>query len=348
MSDECPEFIGSYKIVKPLGVGGMGRVYEARHKSLNIPVAIKVFFQNVDEKPKLAKRFIQEARLAASIEHINLVRVLECGNDEEGHPYYVMEKMDSNILIEMKKNGKYGERDAIDIGESVSRGMKTAHLNGIIHRDIKPDNIMISGDGLYKVGDLGLAKLILQESEALDPNMTVTNTGLGTPHFMAPEQAINAAEVDERADVFSLGASLYFMVTNTKPFAEGGIQSIINDNYENGAPDPSDHNPDLSEDFCKMVQKCMAYKSEDRYQSMDELNGELVKLRHCFHDSVKPIHFNTCFDLSETTAAEIAKIAKYTRPQEEVPEKKNKISLYVILMLISVILILALLLLKSN
>ena len=162
---DIPEFIGSYKIEGPLGVGGMGRVYAARHKTLNIPVAIKVFFRDVLEKPASAKRFIQEARLAASIEHINLVRVMECGNDEQDHPYYVMERMNSSILLEMQKSGPYSERDSIDIGESVARGMAAAHSHNIIHRDIKPDNIMVSVDGLYKVGDLGLAKL--QDSIAL-------------------------------------------------------------------------------------------------------------------------------------------------------------------------------------
>ena len=243
-NETIPEYVGPYKIEGPLGVGGMGKVYAARHKVLNIPVAIKVFFRDVTEKPASAKRFIQEARLAASIEHINLVRVMECGNDQNDHPYYVMEKMSSSIFLEMKRNGNYSERDSIDIGESVARAMSVAHHHGIIHRDIKPDNIMISVDGLYKVGDLGLAKL--QNIENTSPSLTMTKTGLGTPHFMSPEQALDAANADGRADIFSLGASLFFMVTGQKPFQVDGVQAIINENFEKGAPDPSELNPDLS------------------------------------------------------------------------------------------------------
>ena len=133
----------------------------------------------------------------------------------------------------------------------------------------------------------------------------MTKTGLGTPHFMAPEQALDAANADGRADIFSLGASLYFMTTGKKPFEGANVQSIINENYEKGAPDPSDYNTDLSTGFCRLVQKSMAYKAEDRYQTMDELHQELVSLRHQFHDSVKPIHFDTCFDLSATKKEEI-------------------------------------------
>ena len=340
--DEIPEFIGSYKIDGPLGLGGMGRVYAARHKTLNIPVAIKVFFRDVLEKPASAKRFIQEARLAASIEHINLVRVMECGNDEFGHPYYVMEKMKSSILSEMQRSGSYSERDAIDIGESVARGLAAAHSHNIIHRDIKPDNIMLSVDGLYKVGDLGLAKL--QDAEQSSPSLTMTKTGLGTPHFMAPEQALDAANADERADIFSLGASLYFMVTGKKPFEGESVQAIINENYEKGAPDPNKHNPDLSAGFCQLVQKAMSYKAEDRHQTMADLHQELVDLRHQFHDSVKPIHFDTCFDLSASKKEEISRLVAATEKKfQEIPhDSKANRKLYIVLVLLAVIIILIL------
>ena len=341
-TEEIPEFVGPYKIEGPLGVGGMGRVYSARHKVLNIPVAIKVFFRDVTEKPASAKRFIQEARLAASIEHINLVRVMECGNDQDDHPYYVMEKMSSSILLEMKKNGNYSERGAIDIGESVARGMSVAHHHGIIHRDLKPDNIMVSVDGLYKVGDLGLAKL--QDIENTSPGLTMTKTGLGTPHFMSPEQALDAAHADVRADIFSLGASLYFMVTGKKPFENEGVQAIINENYEKGGPDPGDHNSDLSAGFCQLVKKCMAYKPEERYQTMEDVHQGLIDLRHRFHDSVKPIHFDTCFDLAGTKKEEIERLMEqHAKVSAEKPQKEPVNKLYIVIVVILLILLLVLL-----
>jgi eukaryotic-like serine/threonine-protein kinase len=340
-SEIIPEFVGPYKIDGPLGVGGMGKVYSARHKVLNIPVAIKVFFRDVTEKPASAKRFIQEARLAASIEHINLVRVMECGNDQDDHPYYVMEKMSSSILIEMKRNGNFSEREAIDIGESVARGMGVAHNHGIIHRDIKPDNIMVSVDGLYKVGDLGLAKL--QNIENTSPGLTMTKTGLGTPHFMSPEQALDAANADGRADIFSLGASLYFMVTGKKPFSVEGVQAIINDNFENGAPDPGDVVDDLSAGFCQLIKKCMAYKAEDRYQTMDEVHQGLIDLRHRFHDSIKPIHFDTCFDLAGTKKEEIERLMaehEHVSAAKSKSVKINKLYLAVVVVLVIVLVVL--------
>ncbi|MDD7987522.1 serine/threonine-protein kinase [Lentisphaera marina] len=340
-SEEIPEFVGPYKIEGPLGVGGMGKVYSARHRVLNIPVAVKVFFRDVTEKPASAKRFIQEARLAASIEHINLVRVMECGNDQDDHPYYVMEKMSSSVFLEIKKNGPCSEREAIDIGESVARGMSVAHSHGIIHRDIKPDNIMVSVDGLYKVGDLGLAKL--QNIENTSPGLTMTKTGLGTPHFMSPEQALDAANADGRADIFSLGASLYFMVTGKKPFDNEGVQAIINENFEKGAPDAGDLVEDLSAGFCQLIKKCMAYKAEDRYQTMEEVHQGLVDLRHRFHDSVRPIHYDTCFDLAGTKKEEIERLMaehKQAVTSQEEGFKVNKLYLAGVIILIVILLVL--------
>lgn len=338
-NDECPEMIGSYKVERPLGVGGMGHVYAARHKSLNISVAIKVFHNDILEKPSSAKRFIQEARLAASIEHINLVRVLECGNDEDDHPYYVMEMMASSILHEMKRKGAYTERVAIDIGESVARGLMEAHKHKIIHRDIKPDNIMISQDGLYKLCDLGLAKVI-KEQEKFDAKLTVQGSGLGTPQFMAPEQAMDAGSVDERADIFSVGASLYFAVTGQKPFPEGDIRSILTYHMTHGAPDPSKLKPELSRAFCDLVMKCMAVNMEDRYATAKELKEALGQLRLGHHDSLKPIHFDTCVDITESSAMELEKFAvkEETERNMNTIKKSGCLSLFVIgLMLYSTI-----------
>ena len=333
-NDEIPKMIGSYKVERPLGIGGMGSVYAAKHKSLNISVAIKVFHNDILEKPSSAKRFIQEARLAASIEHINLVRVLECGNDDEGHPYYVMEMMSSSMLHEMKRKGPYAERVAIDIGESVSRGLIEAHSHNIIHRDIKPDNIMISHDGLYKLCDLGLAKVVSDEKQ-FNANLTISGSGLGTPQFMAPEQAMDAGSVDVRADIFSVGASLYFAVTGQKPFPEGDIRSILSYHMSHGAPDPSKLKPELSRGFCDLVMKCMAANMEERYSSAKELKEALGQLRLQHHDSLKPIHFDTCVDMTETSALELEKFAEQEETQKNLAAGKKQGCLSVLLVLIT-------------
>ncbi len=211
------ESVGDYDLVDKIAEGGMGAVYRGRERATGKTVAIKIVPPHMTSNAVLMKRFEQEYNAASNLDHPNIVRALAFGMHGKS-PYLVMEFVEGESLGDrLQREKQLSEAEAILIIGQVAQGLHRAHKQGLVHRDVKPDNILLTPDGQVKLADLGLVK----ELET-DLNLTRTGRGLGTPHFMAPEQFRNAKNVDVRSDIYSLGATLYMMITGQLPFKSCG------------------------------------------------------------------------------------------------------------------------------
>jgi eukaryotic-like serine/threonine-protein kinase len=204
--------IGGYQLLNLVGKGGMGTVYRAISPSRET-VAVKILAPHLTGNDVLRSRFYLEARLAMALDHPNIVRALDVGEDNGRH-FLVMEYIDGeSVNKRIAREGVIPEEEAIKIIAAVARALDRAHSESLVHRDVKPDNILLTKDGQVKLTDLGLAK-----KAEIDLDLTRTGKGLGTPHFMAPEQFHNAKNVDPLSDIYALGATLYVMITGKLPF----------------------------------------------------------------------------------------------------------------------------------
>ena len=204
---------GDYELLAKVAEGGMGIVYKARSSRTGLVVAIKVMREKSRMNPVMLKRFEQEFRTASSVEHPNLVRALDFG-DDQGVPYLVMEFVEGATLSSMvDRDGPILEAEAVRLIALVAQGLHRAHKKGIVHRDVKPDNIMVTPEGQAKLTDMGLVKDL-----GADLNLTRTGSGLGTTHYMAPEQFRNARLADARSDIYGLAATLYAILLGDPPF----------------------------------------------------------------------------------------------------------------------------------
>lgn len=264
------EIISHYHILKKLGSGGMGEVYLAEDTELRRKVALKFFTPPSPGAAEAKTRFKQEAQLAASLNHPNIVTIYEV-DEWEGKPYIAMEYVEGKTLrevIESAGGSPLPIERALDIAAQVCEGLKEAHRNGITHRDLKPDNILIDKNGRVKILDFGLAKL----KGAV--KITKDSTRMGTPGYMSPEQ-ITGAEVDHRSDIFSFGVILYEMLSGKLPFAgERDISifySILNED-----PRPlSQYRPETPEWLCQIVERALQKNTGQRFPSTDEILARL-------------------------------------------------------------------------
>jgi serine/threonine protein kinase len=234
--------VGDYDLVEKIAEGGMGTIYKGRHRQTGQTVAVKIVPPHMASNQVLLKRFEQEFRAASMLDHPNIVRALDYGHNGTT-PYIVMEFVEGESLGQrIERDGKLPEIEAIRLIALAAQGLHKAHKMGLIHRDVKPDNIMVTPDGQAKLADLGLVK----EAES-DLNLTRTGRGLGTPHFMAPEQFRNAKNADIRCDIYSLGATLYMMVTGELPFKSCGPLDAWMKKVHNEIQPPRKLVPALSE-----------------------------------------------------------------------------------------------------
>ncbi len=214
--------LGNYDLLEKVGEGSMGTVYRAMHWTTKEIVAIKVMPSHVARKPLLLKRFELEFRIANRVHHPNVVRVLEYSG-QGPEPFLVMEFVEGASLGErLEAQGRLTEEEALRLTIQVGEGLRCAHDLGLLHRDVKPDNILVTREGNAKLADLGLGKEVDSDGE-----LTRTGAGLGTPNFMAPEQFRNAKHADARCDVYSLAATLYQMLTAELPFGVGDPVRIM-------------------------------------------------------------------------------------------------------------------------
>jgi serine/threonine protein kinase len=274
MADKSAQELGGYRIVRKLGEGGMGLVYEAIQPKLKRKVALKTLLSKWVENSDFLTRFYREAQSAAALNHPNIVQIYDIG-DEGGTHFFAMEFVDGeSVHARLKRAGKIPVNEALNIAEAVAVGLRHAHAQGVIHRDIKPDNIMVSHSGEVKLADLGLAK---QMDE--DLNVTQTGAGIGTPYYMAPEQAEDARNVDHRADIYALGVSLLHMLTGQRPFDGNSAYGIIIQHREKELPSAEELGTPVPKGVETLIRKMCAKHPDERHQDYDSLLSDIEAVR---------------------------------------------------------------------
>jgi len=263
--------LGNYTIVRQIGEGGMGAVYEANQAGINRRVALKVLPKTLMQNEVFLERFMREAQSAGALNHPNIVTVYEVVQDQ-GHYFFSMEYVDGHTLREqLKRTGRMSADEGLGIVRKVAQALHYAWTEArIIHRDIKPDNIMLTRQGEVKVADLGLAK-----STARDTTVTADGTGIGTPAYMSPEQSRGAKDIDCRADIYSLGITLFQMLTGQLPFEGETPYAVVLAHAEQPLPDPQSLSTDIPDVVSALVQRMCAKDPDQRYESPGQLVDEI-------------------------------------------------------------------------
>jgi serine/threonine protein kinase len=271
--------LGGFKIDVKIGEGGMGAVFRAFQISMNRYVALKVLTGGQSRDGQFIKRFYREAHAAARMTHPNIVSAIDVGEDKGQH-YFAMELIEGISLRDlMRERGTLTVDYCLHVARQVTLGLQHAQEHNIIHRDIKPDNILLTRNGdtreeyfgdkddIAKIVDLGIAKFE-DENQTM---LTVEGQSMGTPHYLSPEQARGDEDVDFRTDVYSLGATLYHMATDQTPYTATNPLLLAMAHVNRELPDPATHVADLSPAFCKLIHKMMAKNRDERPKSYDEL-----------------------------------------------------------------------------
>ncbi|MBN1443067.1 MAG: protein kinase [Planctomycetes bacterium] len=279
-ANEQDEYIGKVfggcRLIEKIAAGGMGVVYRALQLNLSRMVAVKVLSKELSNDESFVRRFIEEARSAAQLNHGNIVHINDVG-DYHGVFYFTMEYVDGVTLKdELQEHERLPVRRAVDIVLQVCGALQHAHSRGIIHRDIKPENIMITRDGLVKLADLGLAKKLTPSGAE---NLTHAGSILGTPFYMAPEQAKDFSQVDERSDIYSLGVTFFKMLSGSVPFSGRTPIEVMLKVVEGQRPALHDLCPDIPEAVEATLDRMMDRIPERRYQTVSELVQDLERLR---------------------------------------------------------------------
>ncbi|VTS08270.1 serine/threonine-protein kinase [Tuwongella immobilis] len=290
--DDLPETLGGYRIEKELGRGGMGAVYLARQLSLDRPVALKVMNPRWAADAVFVARFIREAYAAAQLVHHNVVQIYDIGLDHDVH-FFSMEFVEGQSLSQViKREGKLDPELAVGYILQAARGLKFAHDRGMIHRDIKPDNLMLNTQGIVKVADLGLVKTPAMQaaddalgkvtppptgslSASLGADITNANVAMGTPAYMSPEQCRDAAQVDHRADIYSLGCTLYVLLTGRPPFTGSTAIEVMSKHVQEAMIPPDQIVKWVPKEVSSLLLKMTAKNPADRHPSMDALIADL-------------------------------------------------------------------------
>jgi len=282
------EQLGHYKILDRIGSGGMGDVYRARDTRLGRTVAIKVMPAAVAEDPERRERFLPDARAAAALSHPNIAALYEIGEDD-GHLFLVFEFVPGEPLSKVIGGRPLNPRRAIQFAAQVADALADAHAAGIVHRDIKPDNIVITPKGNAKVLDFGLALWTAggaareQAAQAVTTLATGAGSALGTLAYMSPEQARGEAP-DERTDIFSLGVALYEMLTGTRPFQGATPAALVFEVVQKPVPPPSTINREVPRDLDAVVARALERDPAARFDSAATLAAELRAVEHAIQD----------------------------------------------------------------
>ena len=279
--------IGRYEICSQLGAGGMGEVYLANDTKLDRKVALKILPADMvgDQSGERVRRFIQEAKAASALNHPNILTIYEIDEIDSEH-FIATEFIDGETLRDRIRKGPLGPNEALDVGIQVAGALSSTHAVGIVHRDIKPDNIMLRHDGIVKVLDFGLAKLSRErhtfESDSMAPTQNLINTAvgmvLGTAHYMSPEQA-RGMEVDARTDIWSLGCVLYEMISGRQPFTAPTTIDIMSGILNRDPDSLMPHLPEGPRDLDRVVLRALRKDREERYQTIKDLLIDLKDLK---------------------------------------------------------------------
>lgn len=273
MSEGASQPIEGYELIRKLGEGGMGATYLARQVFMDRMVAIKVLRRSLAADPNFLERFYREARLAGRLDHINIVRAIDVGQSGAFH-YIVMDYVEGRNAGEMLVERRaLDEAEALEIVLQVARALDYAHCRGILHRDVKPDNILVDGTGTVRLCDFGLAR-------QTDSELRLTREGMavGTASYVSPEQARGERNADVRSDIYSLGVTLFHLITGQVPYTGDSAMAVLSKHLNEPVPWARDINPLVSEGCCRLVEKMMAKDPAQRHQTPGELIAELEEI----------------------------------------------------------------------
>ena len=280
-----------YVVERLLGKGGLGAVYLVRHAMLDTLYALKILYPDVAQtNPNYIKRFLREAKIATRIRHPNLVAVHDCGFDPvKGVYYLVMDYVTGGDLRQaLAFSGKFEPEEAVRVIAQVARALDAAQKFNVVHRDIKPENIMLQQDGTVKLVDLGIAKA----SNLGESLMTTTGSVFGTPAYVSPEQALSAADVDARADIYSLGIVLFEMVAGRPPYAgKNAPQILAQVMNDDPTPDVRDFNPSVPPMLAAVIRRMCVKDRERRIASPAALLAEFEKFGFATGGSVQEVSY---------------------------------------------------------
>ena len=266
--------IAGYQVLEQIASGGMGVVYRARQLTLDRIVALKVLHPRLTSDPKFVERFEREVRTAGALNHVNIVHVQDAGQ-AEGTYYYAMEYVDGpTVAAELRARGAMAPERVVGIIRQIADALGFAHQQGIVHRDVKPENVMLASDGTAKLADLGLATFLEAHTTDVERGADGKLRVWGTPSYMAPEVA-QGKEADPRADLYSLGATMFHMLTGRVPFTASTAAEVLSKHVGARLPEMQDYNPAVPTALNPIVERLMAKDRERRYQTTDELLADL-------------------------------------------------------------------------
>lgn len=269
-----PPSVGSYRLLKPLGSGGMSSVFLAKHKESGLEVAVKILPRSLARNPTLLQRFLREAKSAEALEHPSIVAIYDRGVDDGRH-YLVLELVSGGDLHDyIRTHGPMSPIEATRVIRQAVDGLKYAADLGVIHRDVKPANLLLTSDGRVKVTDLGLALQLEDE----DQRVTRDGTTVGTVDYMAPEQARDSRATSVRSDIYSLGCTYYYLLTGSAPFPGGDLTDKLRRHATEPAPDVRKARPEVSPRLAGLIRRMMAKNPENRFVDYDELIAALDAL----------------------------------------------------------------------
>ncbi|NTW08801.1 MAG: serine/threonine protein kinase, partial [Anaerolineaceae bacterium] len=256
------DYVGTYLLIEQQGQGGMATVFKAYHAALDRYVALKVMHTAFTEDPTFLERFQREALVVAKLDHPHIVPIFDYSN-EEGRPYLVMKYIEGVTLKEKLKKFRPTYREMLPIIEDVGSALTYAHELGIVHRDVKPSNVLISKEGKVYLTDFGLARMAQVSTTTLTSDQMI-----GTPQYISPEQATSSPNLDYRTDIYSFGVLIYEMVVGQVPFNADTPFAIIHDHIYTPLPLPSILNPSCPESIERVLLKALAKDPSDRYKDV--------------------------------------------------------------------------------
>ena len=307
--------IPGYKVIGKLGAGAMAVVYKARQLSLNRMVAIKILPKRFSENPEYVERFYKEGQAAGRLNHPNIVQAIDVG-EAGGYHYFVMEYVEGKTIADDLAEGNvFEEAEALDIIIQVARALAHAHACSLIHRDVKPKNIMISTNGTVKLADMGLAR----ETTDIEAAQSEAGKAYGTPYYIAPEQIRGKIDIDGRADIYGLGATLYHMLTGRVPFMAEDSADVMRKHLREKLIPPDHINTTLSAGVSEVIEIMMAKRKENRYNDIEELLTDLEALRQ----GQPPLQAHRRFDVSM-----LKQLEKGDAVEKEVGYKEETVAQY--------------------
>ncbi|MEM7683118.1 MAG: protein kinase [Planctomycetota bacterium] len=291
--------IPGYQILGKLGAGAMATVYKARQLSLDRHVAVKVLPLKYSKDENFIRRFYDEGRAAAKLNHPNIVQAFDVGQAGEYH-YFVMEFVDGSTVYDfIAKEGAYPEARAIEIAIDVAKALEHAHQAGFIHRDVKPKNIMIAKEGTAKLADMGLARA-LSDREAAEAE---AGKAYGTPYYISPEQIRGERDIDFRADIYSFGATLYHMVTGRVPFDGPNPSAVMHKHLKADLVPPDHLNPKLGQGLSEIIEFACARNRSQRYAT----TGDLLTDLRAVQKGEPPVVARKAFKIADLSTLDDAK-----------------------------------------